>query len=190
MNIGELLMISLALAVDAATYAFSYGLALGGRSHARASLLLALSVGLFQAGMPLLGYVGGLGLREVLESWGQWVVFMIFVSLGASVIWKAWKGDEEAVAIQPLGALGLLLVGLATSMDAFAIGICMAVGSVLGESLSVPQLLCAVSVIGFVTFFCALAFFHLSRIFRHLPERGLQTMAGLILIALGVRAML
>lgn len=185
MNIAELLAISLALAVDAATYAFSYGLVLRQR-RAVSALLLALAVGVFQAGMPLLGYMGGLGLRSAVQTWGHWMVLGIFCALGISVIWKAWRGEESVRESQPLGAFGLLVVGLATSMDAFAVGICMALGDVIGRELSPTQLGLAVGVIGLVTFISAEMSFHLSRLMHRLPERFLQSLAGALLIFLGL----
>lgn len=189
MNYGELLIISLALAVDAATYAFSYGLVLRQRRMVSA-LLLGLTVGLFQAGMPLLGYLGGLGLRSAVQVWGQWMVLGIFCALGGSIIYKAWKGEAEAQNLKPLGFFGLVLVGIATSMDAFAVGICMALGHVISPSLTLPQLGISVGVIGFVAFAAAVLFFYFSSLFRRLPERVLQTLAGLLLIVLGLRAII
>lgn len=186
MNYGELLAIALALAVDAATYAFSYGLSLR-QGRARAALLLALVVGAFQAGMPLPGYMGGVGLRSAVESWGPWLGMLIFVALGLSVLYKAWRpGAEGAAATRPLGLWGLLLVGLATSMDAFAVGMGLAVGSGPGETLTPLQLGIAAGVIGVVTFLAAWLCFYLSRLLQRLPERGLQILAGLLLIALGL----
>ena len=102
MNVGELLLISLVLAVDAATYSFSYGLTCRRGQRLAASLLLAGVVGLYQAGMPLLGYMGGLGLREALAQWGSWTVCGIFCALGVSVIYKAWRaesGEQEDVLL-------------------------------------------------------------------------------------------
>lgn len=180
---GELLAIALALAVDAATYAFSYGLVLR-RGRLRAALALAAAVGAFQAGMPLLGYVGGVGLRSAVAERGSLICMLIFVALGVSVIYKAWFSTEQGgpAATEPLGAWGLLLVGLATSIDAFAVGIGMAVG----QSLSACPPLLAAGVIGVVTFLAALLCFRLSSLLHRLPERPLQTLAGLILIALGL----
>lgn len=190
MNAGELILIALALAVDAATYAFSYGLSIR-QGRWRAALVLAAVVGVFQAAMPLMGYIGGVGLREVVESWGSVLVFIIFAALGASVIYKAWApGGKEGAAGggsgKALGALGLLVVGFATSMDAFATGICLAMGRVLGGNLSALQVALAAGVIGAVTFAAALVCFQLSRLLHHLPERWLESLAGVILIALGL----
>lgn len=185
MNYGELLVISFVLAVDAAAYAFSYGLVLRQR-RAVSALLLALSVGGFQAALPVMGFLGGLGLRSAVQSWGCWLVLGIFCALGVSIIRKAWCGEPEQQSALPLGFLGLLLVGLATGMDAFVVGICMALGHVIAPSFSAGQLSVAVGVIGLVTFLCALLCFHLSRLLHHLPERLLQTIAGSLLIALGI----
>ena len=190
MNYVELLALSLALAVDAATCAFSYGLSLR-HSRARSACILAAVVGAFQAAMPLLGYVGGVGLHSVIESWGRWLVLLIFAALGLSVLYKAFfstagGSPADAEQTQPWGPLALLLVGLATSMDAFAVGICLSVGSVVAAQLSPAQLLLVVAVIGLVTFVAALLCFHLSRLLRHLPEKWLQAAAGLLLLALGL----
>ena len=80
MNYLEISLIALALAVDATVYAFSYGLVLR-QKRAWAALWLALSVGLFQAGMPVLGYWGGEVLRAVVNIWAPWLVLAVFGAL-------------------------------------------------------------------------------------------------------------
>ena len=92
----ELVLIALALAVDATVYSFSYGLVLRTRRLA-SSLWLALCVGGFQAGMPLLGYWGGDALRHVVDTWAPWIVFVVFLLLGLSVIRECWCGDDEKI---------------------------------------------------------------------------------------------
>ena len=94
MNYLEITLIALALAVDATVYAFSYGLVLR-QKRGRAALWLALTVGAFQAGMPLLGFWGGESLRAVVSSWAPWLGLVVFVLLGGSIIYKAWLGEEE-----------------------------------------------------------------------------------------------
>lgn len=183
MNYTEIILIALALAVDATVYAFSYGLVLR-QERNRAALWLALVVGIFQAGMPLPGYAGGEALRAAVASWSPWVVLLVFAVLGGSIIGKAWLGDAEAPAAAPLGVAGLLLVGLATSIDALAVGACMALGNIGGPQL---QLGVAVCIIGGVTFICALGAFHLAQLWHHLPTRWLETAAGVLLISLGLQ---
>lgn len=187
MNYPEILLLALALAVDASVYAFSYGLVLR-QGRNRAALWLALTAGIFQAGMPLPGYLGGEVLRHAVNTWASLLVLVVFVALGGSVICKAWHSE----AVKPpqstaLGLAGLLLIGIATSIDALAVGACMALGSVGGPQLQLGQ---AAGIIGGVTFICTLVSFHSARLLHHLPTQWLETTAGLLLIALGIRQVL
>lgn len=190
----EIIIIAFALAVDATVYSFSYGLVLR-CCRLRNSLWLALTVGAFQAGMPLLGYLGGEELRDYVAQWQSGIVAAVFCGLGAYVIYGAWKGDEDecdccSKDCNPLGLLALLLVGIATAIDALAVGVAMALGDIGGTNLSPPQLILHVSIIGAVTFVCSLAAFHSARLLHHLPTRWLESIAGLLLIALGLKSLL
>ncbi len=187
MNYLEIMLIALALAVDATVYAFSYGLVLR-QQRGMAAFRLALTVGAFQAGMPLLGYWGGEVLRSMVSTWAPWVVLAVFGMLGGSIIFKTWREDgKEEVSATPLGHAGLFMVGVATSIDALAVGACMALGEIGGPQL---QLGLAVSIIGIITFLCAMLSFHSARVLHHLPTRWLETLAGLLLIFLGVQNIL
>ena len=184
MNFLQITVVALILAVDATVYAFSYGMVL--REHRMAaSLRLALAVGLFQAAMPLLGFRGGEVLRSVVDTWAPWLVLVVFGALGVNIIRGAWSGnEEESVSQTPLGVAGLLFVGVATSIDALAVGACMALGDIGGPEL---QLGLAVSIIGVVTFACAMLAFHTARLLHSFPTRWLETAAGLLLVGLGVQ---
>ena len=190
----EIIIIALALAVDATVYSFSYGLVLR-CCRLRNSLWLALTVGAFQAGMPLLGYLGGEEVRDYVAQWQSGIVAAVFCGLGAYVIYGAWKGDEDecdccSKDCNPLGLIALLLIGVATAIDALAVGVTMALGDIGGTNLSLPQLILHVSIIGAVTFVCSLAAFHSARLLHHLPTRWLESIAGLLLIALGLKSLL
>ncbi len=189
----ELLIISLVLAVDATVYSFSYGLVLR-CCRLRNSLWFALTVGLFQAGMPLLGYLGGESVRDIVAQWQSGIVATVFCGLGAYIIYGAWTEDEENECCNkdcnPLGLIALLLVGIATAIDALAVGVAMALGDIGGADITLSQLLANVSVIGIVTFICSLAAFHSARLLHHLPSRWLETIAGLLLIGLGIKSLL
>lgn len=182
----EILLIALALAVDATVYSFSYGLLLRER-RMPSSLWLALCVGAFQALMPLLGYAGGEAVSSLVEAWAPWIVFTVFLLLGGSVIRQSLCGREEdsPASASPLGAWGLLIVGIATSIDALAIGVCMALGDIGGKCPGLAGLLFNVAVIGVVTFVCSLAAFHAAHLLHRLPVKWLECGAGLLLVALG-----
>lgn len=187
MNLLEISLVGLALAVDATLYAFSYGLVLR-QQRRRAALQLALTVGLYQMLMPLPGYWGGSAVRELVAAWAPWVVLLVFGALGGNILVQAWCGSgEETVSGTPLGFAALMGVGVATSIDALAVGACMALGDFGGAAMEVPQLLAACALIGGITFICALVAFHSARLLHRLPVRWLETVAGLILIGLGVQ---
>ncbi|MCC8021011.1 MAG: manganese efflux pump MntP family protein [Akkermansia sp.] len=187
MGIVQTLAVALALAADATVFAFSYGLTQTRRRFA-VSLQLALCTGFFQGVMPLIGYRCGAHVRNWVGTWDHWIVFVTFGWLGVSVIAKAFHQQEDAGECVILGFKGLLMVGVATSIDALAVGVCLALGSFGGQTTA-PGLAMAIGTIALVTFLCTLSGFHASRVFRRLPTRWLETAAGLILIALGSRTL-
>ncbi len=188
----EIALIGLALAVDATVYSFSYGLVLRSR-RVLSSLLLALTVGGYQFAMPLLGYAGGSALRDWVSLWAPWIVLAVFCLLGGSVIRGAWCGgdeEEEKLSARPLGFWALMAVGIATAIDALAVGGCMALGNMGGENLTPLGVAAAAGIIGIITFVCSLSSFHAARLLHRLPTRWLETAAGLLLIGLGVQQVL
>ena len=191
MNIAEILIIALALAVDATIYSFSYGLILK-KKRFTSSLWLALTVGAYQAGMPLLGYLFGHELKSYVEGFAPLLVLLVFCILGGYIIYEAWSDDaeEDTSHASPLGFWALMVVGIATAIDALAVGAGMALGDIGGKVCSVCSLLLQVSIIGGVTFVCSLAAFHSARALHQLPTRWLETTAGLLLVGLGLHAAL
>lgn len=187
MSDTEISLIGLALAVDATVYSFSYGLVL--RKHrAVSSFLLALTVGLYQFGMPLIGYAGGSAVRDWVSQWTPWIVLTVFGVLGGCIIRSAWRSgeDEEKPAAEPLGFLALTAVGIATAIDALAVGGCMAIGNFGGCCMTFLQVVRAAGIIGLITFCCSEASFHAARLLHRLPTKWLETAAGLLLIGLGI----
>lgn len=194
LHYAEIALIGLALAVDATVYSFSYGLVLRSR-RMLSSLLLALTVGGYQFAMPLLGYAGGSALRDWVSLWAPWIVLAVFCLLGGSVIRGAWFGGEEGedgqkLSERPLGFWALMAVGIATAIDALAVGGCMALGNMGGENLTPLAVAAAAGIIGIITFVCSLSAFHAARLLHRLPTRWLETAAGLLLIGLGVQQVL
>lgn len=187
MNYTEIILIALALAVDATVYSFSYGLVLRER-RTLSSLLLALTVGGYQFAMPLIGYAGGSAVRDMVHVWAPWIVLVVFCALGGSVIYGAWKEgeEEERPSAAPLGFLALMAVGIATAIDALAVGGCMALGNMGGENLNAAQVCLAAGIIGLITFLCSQGAFHAARLLHRLPTRWLETAAGLLLMGLGL----
>lgn len=187
----EIAIIGVILAMDATVYAFSYGLVLR-QGRAWAGFMLALTVGFWQFFMPLVGYGCGSLIRAWVEAWSPWIVLAVFSALGLNIIREAWskEEEEEPQSGRPLGFLGLTLVGIATSIDALAVGGCMAIGSIGGAELCLSRIVAACALIGGITFVLPVLSFFSTHLLRHLPTQWAETLAGLLLIGLGVKNLL
>jgi len=188
MNYPEIIFIGFILAVDATVYSFSYGLILREKRRLSA-FLLALTVGFYQGAMPLIGYVSGNAVHNTVAMWDHWIVLAVFSGLGFSIIRGAWNKENEGGSLQetPLSFAALMLIGLATSIDALAVGACMALGDIGGTELTPADVVLATGCIGVITFCCSEGAFHLARPFHQLPTRWIETASGLLLIALGIQ---
>lgn len=190
MNLLQTLGIALALSTDAMVVAFSYGVILRAARNATA-MKLASVTGLFQAGMPLIGFFVATGIYKHCIAWAHWIAFGVFAALGCSVIANAVFGKQEKPVDDVcicgkcrIGLKKLLAIGVATSLDALAVGAgirCMNAGFD-----TFPRVLAAAAIIGAVTFVGVLASFHVSRFFKAFPQRAMEFLAGLILLSLGI----
>ncbi len=141
-----LFAIAVALAMDAFAVALATGICLG-RARTAQTLRMAAAFGLFQAAMPVLGWLLGLTVREHIEAYDHWTAFALLALVGGKMIWEALAGGEDDAACRPKDptqGLQLLVLALATSIDALAVGLSFAV---LGQNIWLPAL-----VIGVVCF--------------------------------------
>ncbi|MDU9375658.1 putative manganese efflux pump MntP [Methanocorpusculaceae archaeon Sp1] len=142
----EYLIPTLLIAVGLAMDAFSVSLA-GGASLKKDVLKTALTAGLlfgfFQFVMPLIGYVIGVPITSLIDPYGYWIVFFLFLFVGGKMIYDALFGGEEA-GIDLTGWKVLAVLAIATSIDALAIGVSYAL---LGQ-----EIFLAAIIIGIVTF--------------------------------------
>lgn len=170
----EALLLAFALAMDAFAVALTQGCRF--RPGARGGLAIALTFGVFQALMPLIGWgIGAVALAYV-EAVDHWIAFGLLAFLGVRML-GGHVGEEEAA--HALTGRALLIAGVATSIDALAAGITL---PTLGVS---PWL--AVALIGFVTFAMSGAGVVLGRrAGDHLGEWA-ERAGGVILIGLGVK---
>lgn len=181
----SLLLLSVGLSMDAMAVAAAKGLA-APRVRARDVALLAGTFGGFQALMPLLGWLLAERFGALVEAWDHWIAFALLALLGGKMVVEGWRGeDEDADDVANPFALGtVLLLGVATSIDAFAAGLTLPL-------LGLPPLLAVVVIGGVTAALSALGFF--------LGRRGgalfggarlgkrLEILGGLALIALGAR---
>ncbi|MGN0834523.1 MAG: manganese efflux pump MntP family protein [Candidatus Spyradosoma sp.] len=197
MNFLETVCIAAALATDATLVALSYGLVIE-RARLAAALKLAATTGIFQAVMPILGFFAAAELHAYYAAWDHWIAFAVFSALGGSVIYGALREDADdggaaagdcscACGRCALGAKKLGAIGVATSLDALAVGAgmrCMA-----QNYAGVSDVLAPAAIIGVVTFAGAFGAFFVSRCFRRFPKRAAEVFAGLLLFSIGAVAL-
>ena len=158
------------------------------RPNVRVALVLALLFGLFQAGMPVVGWLLGSQFIGLIEPIDHWIVFGLLGFIGGKMIWETFNGDEEHQTFNPLSLRTQLLLAVATSIDALAVGISMACLGYdrIGE-LTVPLLL-----IGSVSMLLSLVGYWLGvRFGRAIAQRfkpGL--LGGLVLLFIGIKVLI
>jgi len=175
MDAITILLIAVGLAMDA----FSVSICSGMASQAVKppyALRIATFFGGFQALMPLLGWLGGIGLRDLIAGFDHWVALILLVIIGGKMIRESLRPECEPAPLR-LGAL--LVLAVATSIDALAVGLSF---SLLNVSITVP-----IVVIGLVTFVLSLVGVYIGKRVGSLFQSRVQLIGGIILIGIGVR---
>ena len=182
MTIADILFLALALSVDAFVASFSYGLVIHRRPLVNA-LKLAAATGGGQFIMPIIGWLGTKSVHVYIEAFDHWIAFLVFLALGLNVIGNALSPKKDSAQTESeLSYKMLLMLGLATSIDACVAGVTL-------YFTSVP-IMAAATVIGIITFINSLIGFRLSSCLQKLPTKYLELAAGVILIFLGVKVLL
>ncbi len=139
---------------------------------------IAFFLALFQALMPVLGWLGGITIKSWIEPFDHWVALGILTVLGIKMIIESLKADEDK-NIDPLDLKVIISMALATSIDAFAVGISFAIIQV--------NMILAVLIIGSVTFIASmLGILFGKKTGSHFGQK-MEILGGLILIAIGIK---
>lgn len=125
MQLWETFMIAIGLAMDALAVSVTQGFLLAGHQRRRERIwMTAIFFGVFQAIMPLLGYFLGQTFAASLQRFGGWIAFLLLLFLGGKMIWDALRRHrEDSAPVQPAKLGEMVLLAVATSIDAFAVGI-------------------------------------------------------------------
>ncbi len=178
MDLLTVLLIAVGLSMDACAVAIGRGTALPPSKRWRGVLLMALFFGLFQALMPVAGWLLGSAFAGLIAGVDHWIAFLLLTGIGGKMIYEAASGEEREA--DPSLSLRLLLVlAVATSIDALAVGIGLAV-------LATP-ILTPAALIGGVTFLLSLAGGLLGVRLGERFGRRMEALGGIVLIAIGLR---
>jgi putative Mn2+ efflux pump MntP len=184
-SLFDLLLLSVALAMDCFTVSIMSGVILRRRLCA-AILRMALLFGIFQALMPLLGWAGTAHFSQYLEAVDHWIAFGMLAFIGGKMIWESF-GDDDHQTFNPLSLHTQLLLAVATSIDALAVGISMACLDY--ERLS--QLTLPLVMIGAVSVLFSVMGYLLGVRFGPIITRRLkpELAGGLVLLFIGIKVL-
>lgn len=180
MGFLTLIGIAVGLAMDAFAVSMGVGMKLC-QVNWRQTFRLGFHFGLFQALMPVLGWLAGMTVASYVEAVGHWIAFALLVGIGGHMIWESFRSDEERSmkAADPTRGLSLVVLSVATSIDALAVGVSLAM---LEVSIWWP-----VVVIGLVAGAFTVVGLHLGCRLGAVVGRRMETIGGVILILIGVR---
>lgn len=175
MSLTELLLLAVALSMDAFAVSICKGLSMA-KLNKKHAVIIGLYFGGFQAGMPLLGYYLGYHFKDAIISLDHWVAFILLCVIGINMIKEALSPCAETLD-PSVDVKSMTILAIATSIDALAIGITFAFLQV--------QLIPAVSFIGIITFFLSIAGVKAGNVFGIRYKAKAELAGGLILILIG-----
>ena len=170
-----------ALAMDAFAVA---AVVSGGLSHLTFRHIFRLSwhFGLFQAAMPIVGWLTGSVLSSFMAAFAHWIAAGLLAFIGARMIWESRHVEEQEEGFDPTRGWSLVGLSVATSIDALAVGISL---GLIGVSIWVPA-----AVIGIVTIVITFLGIVIGRTAGKILGPWAERIGGAVLIALGVRIVL
>lgn len=180
MGLGELLILAVGLSMDAFAVAVCKGLSIR-ELKLRQALVVGAWFGAFQALMPAVGWLLGSAFTDLIESVDHWIAFVLLSIIGGNMIREALSHEEEE-ANPSLAPVTMLLLAVATSIDALAVGITFAFLRV--------DILPAVALIGVCTFLISAAGVKIGNIFGSRYKSGAELAGGIVLVLIGVKILL
>ncbi len=181
MDFLSLVLVAVGLSMDAFAVALCKGLCMK-KINYRHTVIIAAFFGVFQAVMPLVGWLLGSQFSRYITSFDHWIVFVLLSILGGKMIKEALEPEEEVVCTVKLDIKELLGLAIATSIDALAVGISFAFLEV--------KILPSVSLIGVITFLLSFLGVALGNRFGLRFKKKAELAGGIILILIGLRILL
>lgn len=182
MSIFELLLIAVGLSMDAFAVAVCKGLSMQ-KCTVKKEMVVGAWFGIFQGGMPLIGYFLGVQFKEIITSLDHWIAFILLGIIGGNMIREAFGEEEECeVQTETLDMKTMFGLAIATSIDALAIGVTFAFLQV--------KIIPAVSLIAAVTFLLSMIGVKVGNVFGEKYSKKAEIAGGAILILLGIKILL
>ncbi len=180
MSLWELFLIAVGLSMDAFAVSVCKGLAVG-ETKPKHMLICGAYFGIFQALMPLIGYFLGSQFSSYIEAYDHWIAFALLALIGGNMIREAFSKEEEK-ADAAFNFKSMVVLAIATSIDALAVGVSFACLSV--------DIVPAVLFIGVTTFVISAAGVKIGGIFGAKFHAKAEFAGGVILVLIGVKILL
>ena len=180
MDFISTLLIAIALAMDAFSVSLTKGFTLKNITKSQA-LWFGIFFGGVQALMPVLGWLGGIQLEWLITTFAPWVAFILLLLIGSNMIRESFSNDEDDSS-DKFSFKELTLLAIATSIDAFAVGITYAV---LKTDILIPIIM-----IGVTAFIFTIIGLYLGKKIGNYFGDKFEILGGVILILLGLRILL
>lgn len=180
MDLISTLLIAIALAMDAFSVSLTKGFTLKDINKSQ-TLWFAIFFGGFQSLMPILGWLGGIQLEWLITTIAPWIAFILLLLIGLNMIRESLSDDNDNLS-DKFSFKELTLLAIATSIDAFAVGITYAV---LKTDIIIP-----VIIIGLVAFIFTIIGIYLGQKIGNFFGDKFEILGGVILILLGIRILL
>lgn len=178
----EFLLLGVGLAMDAFAVSICKGLAMR-KVNKKQAVLIALFFGGFQAIMPVIGWLLCKGFQTYIEAFDHWIAFALLAFIGVKMIIETLREKEDDVVIEemdpPLDMKEMLMLAIATSIDALAVGISLA-------ALDRPIVESA-AIIGVVTFVISIIGVYIGNFFGNRYKKRAELTGGIILVLIGVK---
>lgn len=181
MGLIELIILSVGLAMDAFAVAICKGLGMKKVTLKKAGIVGAY-FGVFQAVMPLIGYLVGFRFQDKIKAVDHWIAFILLVVIGINMVKESLSKDEEEIEEADLGFKSMIMLSIATSIDALAVGIIFAFLKV--------SIIPAVAFIGIITLVISMSGVKIGNVFGDKFKSKAELLGGVILICIGLKILL
>ena len=178
MPILTILAVALGLAMDAFAVAISTGVVLP-RLSLRTVFRLSWHFGLFQFLMPVLGWLAGRSIHRFIADYDHWIAFTLLSFIGGKMIYESFRNREEEHKLDPTRGLTMVVLSVATSIDALAVGLSM---GVMGLDIWLPSI-----IIGLVAALMTALGMFLGRRLGKLFGKRMELLGGIILLLIGAK---
>ena len=179
MSILDLFILAVGLSMDAFAVSVCKGLSLG-KIKPKHMCIAGAWFGGFQALMPLIGYFLGSIFAEMIEKYDHWVAFVLLAIIGGNMIKESFDKDEKVDS--SMDVKSMLLLAIATSIDALAVGVTFAFLQV--------QIVPAVSFIGVITFIFSAVGVKIGSLFGTKYKSKAELFGGIVLVLIGIKILL